>query len=87
MTKEERLHQMLLVSTGMDSLLNEALLLAEKYNDPRIAEILPKFGRVILVIAGHGVALMREGIDPQKAFSGYMEEKDVCRGGRKRLSW
>ena len=76
MTKEERLHQMLLASTGMDSLLNEALLLAEKYNDPRIAEILPNFGRVILVIAGHGIALMREGIDPQKAFLEYMEERD-----------
>ena len=76
MTKEERLHQMLLASTGMDSLLNEALLIAEKYNDQRIAEILPKFGRVILVLAGHGIALMREGIDPQKAFLEYMEERD-----------
>ena len=76
MTKEKRLHQMLLASTGMDSLLNEALLIAEKYNDQRIAEILPKFGRVILVLAGHGIALMREGIDPQKAFLEYMEERD-----------
>ena len=76
MTKEKRLHQMLLASTGMDSLMNEALLLAEKYNDQRIAEILPKFGRVILVLVGHGIALMREGIDPQKAFLEYMEERD-----------
>ena len=79
MLKEERLHQMLIASTGMDSLLNEALLLAEKHKDQRIAEMLPQFGRVILVLAGHGVALMREGIDPQKAFWEYMEEKDACR--------
>jgi len=75
MLKEERLHQMLLASIGMDSLQNEARLYANKYKEPRIAEILLNFGKLLMTIAGHSVAISQMyGEDPDKAFQECMEE-------------
>jgi len=79
MLKEERLHQMLLASIGMDSLQNEAKTYADKYENPRITELLQQFGKLILTIAGHGVALNKEyGVDPGAAYREYLEELKAC---------
>jgi ribosomal protein L12E/L44/L45/RPP1/RPP2 len=75
MLKEERLHQILLASAGMESLQNEARMYADKYKEPRIAEILLNFGKLLMTIAGHSVALSHMyGADPDKAFQECMEE-------------
>lgn len=85
MLKEERLHQMLLASIGMDSLQNEARMYADKYKEPRIAELLPRFGRLVLTIAGHGVALNKiYGVDPGEAYREYMEELERCEAASKK---
>ena len=85
MLKEERLHQMLIASVGMETLQDEARTYAEKYKNPRIAELLPRFGRLVLTIAGHGVALNKiYGVDPGVAYREYMEELERCEAASKK---